>query len=174
MTVNKNLVIVLCCAVSVLIALGCQPKRGCTDAYADNYDPEAKQDDDTCVPTRDKFVGEFVANGTIEIGQDTLVPYEQIGLNIEDSTAQGPTQMIIGISNFDAQLYALRATVTSTYRFAVDRQTIGDYTYWGEGNINGRVLEMAMTRLEKITLPDETFYNDTIRLNLYAIKELEE
>lgn len=174
MIANKKLSFLLSCTLCVLMAIGCQPKRGCTDAYADNYDPDAKQDDDTCVPTREKFVGEYVANGTIEIGQDTLVPYEQIGLNIEDSTAQGPTQMIIGISNFDAQLYALRATVTSTYRFAVDRQTIGDFTYWGDGNINGRVLEIGMTRLEKITLPDETVINDTIILNLYAIKDLEE
>lgn len=171
---NKNLYIFYILITCLAISVGCQKKRGCTDPYSDNYDAEAKQDDDTCIPTREKFVGQYVANGTIEIGQDTLVPYEQIGVNIEDSTAQGPTQMIIGISNFDAQLYALRATISSTYRFSVDRQTIGDYTYWGDGNVNGRVLEIGMTRLEKITLPDETFYNDTIYLNLYAIKDLEE
>lgn len=170
---RKNLYIVLACIVCTAVAIGCQPKRGCTDAYSDNYDPEAKQDDDTCIPTREKFVGEYTANGTIEIGEDTLVPYEQIGLNIEDSTAQGPTQMIIGISNFDAQLYALRGTVRSTYKFSIDNQTIGDYTYWGDGNVNGRVLEIKMTRKEVITLPDETTINDTIRLNLYAIKDLE-
>lgn len=153
---------------------GCMKERGCTDVNSDNYDPEATQDDDTCVPTREKFLGDFEANGTIEIGQDTLIPYEQVGLNIVDSTAVGPTGMIVGISNFDVPVNALSAQVTSTYRFNVVRQTLGTYTYFGEGNINGRVLELKMTRLEEITLPDESVINDTIKLNLYAIKELEE
>lgn len=159
--------------LAFVVSYGCQEKRGCTDAYADNYDPEATQDDDTCIPTRAKFVGVFDANGTIEIGQDTLVPYENVGLNIVDSTAVGQDGLIIGISNFDVPVNALSARVISTYRFSVIPQSLGVYTYWGEGNINGRVLELKMTRTEEITLPDATTVLDTIRLNLYAIKELE-
>ncbi|MCF8278431.1 MAG: hypothetical protein K9J17_17015 [Flavobacteriales bacterium] len=170
----KNLFLVLIAIATVLTAPSCQKKRGCTDNYSDNFDPDAKQDDDTCIPTRDKFLGQYEAYGTIETGQDTLVPYEQVAVNIEDSTATTNVGLIIGISNFDSQLYALRATVVGTYNFSVDRQQLGDFTYWGDGNINGRVMEMKMTRLEKITLPDETFYNDTLYLNLYAIQQIVE
>ena len=170
---RTNLYILLFSAIYAVAIIGCQEKRGCTDSYSDNYDPEATQDDDTCVPTRAKFVGEFDANGTILLGPDTLVPYENIGVNIVDSTAVGPTGLIIGISNFDAQLYALSATVVGTFNFNIGRQSLGDYTYWGDGNINGRVLEIQMTRTEKITLPDESFYYDTLGLNLYAIKEID-
>lgn len=170
---RKNFYLIYILIASVAISVGCQKPRGCTDPYSDNYDPDAKQDDDTCIPTRDKFLGQYLANGTIEIGEDTLVPYEQVGINIEDSTAIGNTGLIIGVSDFDQPLYALRATVNSTYKFSVDRQTIGNYTFYGDGLVNGRVLEMHYTRLELITRPDETTYNDTIRLNLYAIKELE-
>ena len=158
----------------MVASVGCMEKRGCTDVNSDNFDSEATQDDDTCVPTREKFLGDFEANGTIEIGQDTLIPYEQVGLNIVDSTAVGPTGMIVGISNFDVPVNALSAQVTSTYKLNIVRQTLGTYTYFGEGNINGRVLELKMTRLEEITLPDASVVNDTIKLNLYAIKELEE
>lgn len=171
---NKSLYIFLIGIVCTAVTIGCQEKRGCTDAYSDNYDPDATQDDDTCVPTREKFVGEYEANGTIEIGPDTLVPYQQVGLNIVDSTAVGPSDLIIGVSNFDVPVNALSAQVASTYRFTVIRQSLGVYTYWGEGNINGRVLEIHMTRTEEVTLPDATTVLDTIKLNLYAIKELEE
>ena len=52
-------------------------------------------------------------------------------------------------------------------------QSLGAYTYWGSGNINGRVMEINMTRTEEIEGPNGT-YTETIGLNLYAIKEIEE
>lgn len=170
---KTNFLVVVLGLLFISISTGCDPKRGCTDTLADNFDPEAKQDDDTCVPTREKFVGEYEANGTILVGPDTLVPYDQVYVNVVDTTANLATELIIGISNFDQPLYPLTATVVGKYDLDINRQTIGVFTYYGVGNVNGRVLELGMTRLEKITLPDETFYNDTIFLNLYGIKELE-
>jgi hypothetical protein len=171
---KKNLFILVLALTASMITIGCQEKRGCTDSYSDNYDPEATQDDDTCVPTRDKFVGEYYANGTIEDDPGVLIAYEQIGVNIVDSTAVGQDGLIIGISNFDVPVNALSAKVNATYNFQVIRQSLGVFTYWGSGNINGRVMEMNLTRTEEITLPDLTTTLDTIYLNLYAIKELEE
>jgi hypothetical protein len=170
---RKNLFILVFAISASIVVIGCQEKRGCTDSYSDNYDPEATQDDDTCVPTRDKFVGEYYANGTIEDDPGILIAYEQIGVNIVDSTAVGQDGLIIGISNFDVPVNALSAVVSGTYNFNVIRQSLGVYTYWGSGNINGRVMEMNMTRTEEITLPDLTTTLDTIYLNLYAIKEPE-
>ena len=37
---------------------GCATK-GCTDETADNYDADATEDDGTCVPARDKFLGSY-------------------------------------------------------------------------------------------------------------------
>lgn len=170
---KTNLLIVLLGLLFLGVSTGCDPKRGCTSNLADNFDPEAKQDDDTCIPTREKFVGEYDANGTILIGPDTLVPYDQVYVNVVDTTANLATELIIGISNFDQPLYPLTATVVGKYDLGINRQTIGVFTYYGVGNVNGRVLELDMTRLEKITLPDESTYFDTIILNLYGIKELE-
>lgn len=168
---RKNLFILSISLICLAVIVGCDKKRGCTDNNSDNFDPEAVQDDDTCIPTRLKFVGEYDGYGTIEIGPDTLVSYDQIGLNIVDSTAIGPTGLIIGISNFDVPLVALSATVTGTYNFMVNNQIIGVYNYWGNGNINGQVVELDMTRTEEITLPDETTYKDTILLHIYGLKQ---
>lgn len=168
---RKNLFILSISILCLLVVVGCEKKRGCTNTFSDNYDPEATQDDDTCIPTRDKFVGVYDGYGTILVGPDTLVPYDQVGLNVVDSTAQGQDGLIIGISNFDAQLYALTATVTGTYNFLINYQELGVYGYWGDGNINGRVIELNMARTEEITLPDATIIKDTIFLNLYGLRQ---
>ena len=34
-------------------------KKGCTNPKSDNYNPDAKKDDGTCVPWRNKFIGSF-------------------------------------------------------------------------------------------------------------------
>ena len=167
---KKNLFILTVSVLCLAIVAGCDKKRGCTDNYSDNFDPEAVQDDDTCIPTREKFVGEYDGFGTIEIGPDTLVSYDQVVLNFVDTTAIGPTGLIIGISNFDVPLVALSATVTGTYELMVNNQVIGVYNYWGDGNINGEVVELDMIRTEEITLPDASTYKDTILLHVHGIK----
>ncbi len=169
---TKNLYYVLISLTIATIVVACQPKRGCTDSFSDNFDPEAKQDDDTCVPTRFKFVGEYDCHGTIETGQDTLVPYDQVFVNLVDTTANTQDGLIMGVSNFDAQLYALTAVTTGTYSMAVNRQVLGAYTYWGTGEISGRVLAIQMTRVELI---DEVLnLRDTLQLNIYGLQKIVE
>jgi hypothetical protein len=93
-------------------------------------------------------------------------------VNIVDSTATTQNGLIMGVSNFDAQLYALSAVTTSTYKFAVNRQTIGAYSYWGTGEISGRVLTVQMTRLELIDEASNLY--DTLQLNIYGLQEIVE
>lgn len=171
---NRSFYQLVLCVIIAAVAVGCQKERGCTDAYADNYNPEAKQDDDTCIHKRLKFIGDFDCNGTMEIGQDTLVPREEFLVNITDSTAQGEEGLIITIQNFDRTAYPLRATVTSTYGFTIVTQDVTGFFYTGTGEISGRVLTMDMTRIEEIQLPDESFINDTVLLHLYGLKVLED
>lgn len=171
---RKKLVI---CSMFVAVAAlfsGCVEKRGCTDQYSDNYDPEATQDDDTCVPTRLKFVGNYEGRGTIETETDVLSSFDQVTISIEDSTAFDEDQLIMGISNFDAQLYALSAVTSGQYGLLIPNQSLGSFTYFGDGSISGRVLDVKMTRIEKIEIAPEEFEFDTLKLNLFGIKEIEE
>lgn len=45
--------------VSLTVMNGCLPKAGCTDHTAENYDPEAEEWDGSCIPSRDKMIGNF-------------------------------------------------------------------------------------------------------------------
>lgn len=171
---NKLFLLVPILVCVGLVHSGCDPNRGCTDPYSDNFDPEATEDDDTCIPTRLKFVGDYDCNGTSHVGDNVLTSYDQVGLNITDETANDPEQLILGITNFDEAIYALTLRVVSQYGLSIPNQTIGAYTYSGDGNINGRVLELQYRRIETIELEPEVFDYDTIYLNLYGIQELEE
>lgn len=170
---KKNLFILIFSLFAAVLVSSCDKKRGCTDPNADNFDSEAVDDDDTCVPTREKFVGEFDSYGTIEAETGVLISYDQIAVDIVDSTEANPQKFIMGYSNFDVVVNTLDCDLAGTYDFNINRQEIGVYAYWGSGNINGRVLEIEMTRTEEITQPDMTILIDTIFLNLYGLKEIE-
>jgi hypothetical protein len=156
-----------------ILHTGCDPTRGCTDIYSDNFNPDATEDDDTCVPTRLKFVGDYDANGTSHEGDNVLTSYDQVQLSITDQTAVTPEDLILGISNFDLPIYALSLKVASQYGLIIPNQTIGAFTFFGSGNINGRVLELSYTRIEKIEIEPEVFEFDTLHLSLYGIQELD-
>ncbi|HAP70495.1 MAG TPA: hypothetical protein DCR04_12365 [Flavobacteriales bacterium] len=173
-SMNKSFYRLLLCVMISGVTVGCQKERGCTDAYADNYDPEAKQDDDTCIHKRLKFIGDFDCNGTLEIGQDTLVPQEEFLVNITDSTAQGEEGLIITIQDFDRTEYPLKAIVTSTYNFTIPNQDVTGFFYSGAGEISGRILTINMMRIEEVELPDASLINDTVLLHLYGLKVLED
>ncbi len=40
----------------------CTPERGCTEATADNFNASAEEDDGTCIPARDKMIGNYTYN----------------------------------------------------------------------------------------------------------------
>lgn len=46
-------------AFGLLAMSSCTPNRGCTEATADNYEILAEEDDGTCIPSRDKLIGNF-------------------------------------------------------------------------------------------------------------------
>jgi hypothetical protein len=172
--VRSLYVMMMVLGLSAAILSGCDPRRGCTDPFSDNFDPEAKEDDDTCIPTRLKFIGEFDCNGTSHFGDEVKTSYDQVRVSITDETAQDPEMLIIGITNFDQPIYALAGRIVSPYRFTIN-QTIGAYRFNGEGRINGRVLELNYTRFEEnVEVEPEVFEDVTMYLNLYGVKELED
>ncbi len=48
----------------VAMASSCNQFPGCTEPTADNFDPAAKTDDGTCIPARDKMIGNYTFTRT--------------------------------------------------------------------------------------------------------------
>lgn len=53
----------------------CTPNRGCTEETADNYEVGAEEDDGTCIPSRDKLIGNYRYTKTwtdVIVGGDSI------------------------------------------------------------------------------------------------------
>jgi hypothetical protein len=50
------------------LSTSCTKTEGCTDPTAENYDPEAELENNTCVTQRQKFLGLYLANGLCSLG----------------------------------------------------------------------------------------------------------
>ena len=46
-------------AAILVSSWACTPNRGCIEETADNYDQAAEEDDGTCIPSRDKMIGNY-------------------------------------------------------------------------------------------------------------------
>ncbi|MCF8278429.1 MAG: hypothetical protein K9J17_17005 [Flavobacteriales bacterium] len=55
----KKALFLFLAATVIIAASSCSPNRGCTETTADNFDVNAKQDDGTCIPGRDKLIGSY-------------------------------------------------------------------------------------------------------------------
>lgn len=156
-------------------ATSCNEKRGCTDQNSDNFDPNATQDDDTCIPTVAKFIGEYEGYGQHdEWGSDES--YEDVLVNITDSTTTEPNTLIIFLQNFDLPTNTFDALVTSKYDFEIPLQTISGantFQYSGRASISNRILRMELTRSETIVEPDTT-YDEIKDYTFYALRVLED
>lgn len=53
------LVVFLFLSITSASFYSCNNNYGCTETTADNYNAEAKKDDGTCVPARDKLIGNY-------------------------------------------------------------------------------------------------------------------
>lgn len=160
-------------AAFVFALSGCLEKRGCTDVNSDNYDPNASQDDDTCIPTVEKFLGNYEGYGqNIAWGSDEM--FENVKVFITDSTAVEPMELILYIENLDIPTNTLDALVTDKFEYEVPLQTISGantFQYSGRASISNRVLRMEMQRQEYDEVEDTTYVNDYV---FYALKVIEE
>lgn len=44
---------------TIVLLLSCQRDEGCTDPASENFDPDARRDDGSCIPVIDKFLGTY-------------------------------------------------------------------------------------------------------------------
>ena len=157
----------------ILSATSCLEKRGCTDVNSDNYDPSATQDDDTCIPTTEKFIGEYEGYGqNVAWGSDES--FENIHVWISDSTVVEPKELLIYIENLDIPTNTLDAKVIDKFEFEVPLQTISGantFQYIGRASISNRVLRMELQRQEYVEVDDTTYVNNYV---FYALKVIED
>lgn len=115
---------------------GCATK-GCTDETADNYDADATEDDGTCVPARDKFLGSYTCQE--QCGPDA---YNYTMTIVTSST--GDLKVILNnLGDFVTTVNAV-ATVDGE-NITIDNASYNNVTFTGSGAINGNVLTITYT-----------------------------
>ncbi len=126
---------------------GCATK-GCTDDTADNYDAAATEDDGTCVPARDKFLGAY--NCQEVCGPDNYT------YNMTVVTSSTGDLKII-FQDFGDFVTSIDATATvSGDNVTIDAATYGTVSLTGSGTLNGNVLTITYTVTDLSTGDDLT------------------
>jgi len=160
-----------------IVQTGCESKRGCTDKNSDNYNPEAEEDDDTCVPMRAKFLGDYDCNGEMDKGDPSggIQPNDSMDFSLEDitinvdSTTRPEPELIFGFSNVEGTQFPLTGVVVSKFDVDFPNQTLGDIVYFGNGHISGRVIDLHITRV--FLSPDiNVTPNDTDLIHILGMK----
>ena len=115
---------------------GCATK-GCTDATADNYSADATEDDGTCVPARDKFLGAYACQEVC--GPDNYT----YNMTIVTSSTGDLKVIIQNLGDFSTQVDA--AATVSGDNITIDAASYNNVSFTGSGSINGNVLTLTYT-----------------------------
>jgi|GEM_PF-6035215 len=161
-----------------IVQTGCESKRGCTDKNADNYNAEAEEDDDTCVPMRAKFLGEYYCDGqmdkeggAVDINQPNgamELVIEDVTLYVDSATKEDP-ELVFGFSNVEGTQFPLTGVVVSKFDVDFPNQTLGDIVYFGNGHVSGRVIDLHITRV--FLSPDiNVTPNDTDKIHILGLR----
>ena len=116
-----------CMALTIIGLWSCTPNRGCMELTADNYDLNAEQDDGTCIPSRDKLIGDFTYTNlftNVVTGQDSVV-FGTIQIT-EANTADNEYNI-----NFDGILI-MQGSVSQN-NLTLENHIIGTSSYTGTG-----------------------------------------
>ncbi len=90
---------------------GCK-KEGCTNPMSDNYNADAKKDDGTCIPWRNKFIGTYSSSGSCIT--DLNLPGDNLSVTPSSANEQ---KLIFQILN-----WTWTGTVTEQYKVEIPEQ----------------------------------------------------
>ena len=128
---------------------GCATK-GCTDDTADNYDADATEDDESCIPARDKFLGVYSISGTVACDVTSGGSFPATATTVSTSS-EGPLKISIAIGSL-----ILKATVSGE-TLTFDSQSVSGYDYTGTGNLNGSTLSLVINEFDS-SVPETCVY----------------
>jgi hypothetical protein len=70
--------------IGILLSVwACTPNRGCNELTADNFDQAAEEDDGTCIPSRDKMIGNFTYT---RVWTDVILEIDSLDVGTIDIT----------------------------------------------------------------------------------------
>jgi len=124
-------------AIGLLIS--CEKKPGCTDSRAENYDPDARKDDESCIMPREKFLGSYVA--TSVCSSTPTLQYESEVKASNDNLTDVYIENLGGIINAPVRAIITGNTLTIPEQNA---EAIGRYVS-GNGLILGNIMNITYT-----------------------------
>jgi len=120
-------------AMAAITLTSCK-KEGCTNEQSENYDSEAKKDDGTCVPWRNKFLGTYSAVENCTSGNGSYT------LTVSESSA-GAVNVILNIDGI-----TISGTVSGN-SITMPNQTViitgFSFTFSGSGQLSGNILTLS-------------------------------
>jgi hypothetical protein len=134
-TLFKVPLIIGICALGLFIS--CEKKLGCTDSRAENYDPDARKDDESCIMPREKFLGNYVA--TSVCSSTPTLQYESEVIAANDNLTDIFIENLGGIINAPVRGIVSGNTLTIPEQNA---EAIGRYVS-GNGLILGNIINIT-------------------------------
>jgi hypothetical protein len=118
--------------------LSCNPKPGCTDLRAENYDPSAEKDNGECVLQREKFLGAYI--GTSAGCNLISAEYETTIREANDNLTDVIIENLGGVVQKD-----LRATISGNNITIDENKNAPDGEYVnGTGIIIGNLINIEL------------------------------
>ena len=103
MKLNTLVLFALMALTMTITSCGEDPIRGCTDAAAESFDPTATEEDNSCVYTRDKFLGDYLADLDCA-GILQLINTEGFALTISESLSEDVNEVTVSLGNLGIDL----------------------------------------------------------------------
>lgn len=123
------------CFISGTTLSSCGKEKGCTTLESDNFDPDAEEDDGSCIPWRDKFIGSYLVISDMCAGGT-------YSLSIIASTQDELKIVINNLNNVSG--ISLVADVSAN-SFTIPQVTLQGQTIFGNGQLNGDILNINYT-----------------------------